>query len=166
MEIIHVNDISSDRAVTLSFDYVPKGWLDRMLIKVGVKPKKITVEVKPIRLGQRERMAKYAEKLDWGKYSDTNLIEAGHKFSIENTGNLIECLAIALNNTDSEPAESLKRSIRALNMEEFDYCANLMASMMDTKRFLSSTILISGMGLKAEEIIASETTSGASKETS
>lgn len=148
----------SEEARDFSFNIRPRNWFERMLKKLGLFKAKRAVSISPIKFGTRAQFSKHAIKL--------NVQAIGKGSSVTRTGLLIAdnhmedltmALAIAIHNDPfSKPPKWLQRELLGITQSELDVLIAILLKNQDVQSFLNSIILINGMSLQTEEIIAPE----------
>lgn len=151
------NEAFSEEKRAFTFILEPRNWLERILFQLGLKEKVKQVYISPITLGARSRYSKYALRLDIDKAGKgVSLTRAGNQLSAQYIDDLIMAIAVVLHNKESAPPAWMIKELRKLTQVEIDGLLLLIARSIDTTSFLNSIILINGMSLQTEEIIASD----------
>lgn len=169
-DLKNIVDISTDAPTLLRVDVKADNWIEKVLQKLKIRPRKRIIEVYPIRLGSRERyslaLAKAKEFND--KNGNLSVTAYHNKASLELTQDVIEAISIALHNKKTNPPTWLKNTVREFNQAELSKVIEILNNHLQVENFLTSIISMTGMSLKTEEIIAFEkdSTFGSSKETS
>ncbi|WP_282638094.1 hypothetical protein [Sphingobacterium thalpophilum] len=147
---------SEDKKV-FTFTLEPRNWFEKMLFKFGLKERIKQLPVSPITLGARARYSKYSIKLDVGEVGKgVSATRAALLMSLNHTDDLIMAIATVINNKDENPPAWLVRALRNATQNDIDELIIFMTNSVDIMSFLNSIILINGMSLQTEEIIAPE----------
>lgn len=149
--------LSEERKV-FKFILKPRNWFERILFKYKILKQVREVEISPINYGSRAKYSKYALRLNVQKIAQgVSATRAGLLMSDKHTDNLVMAIAIAIHNDPfTEPPKWMIRELyylsEATQMELFQF----LKDSINVESFLSSIILINGMSLQTEEIIAPE----------
>lgn len=149
--------LSEERKV-FKFILNPRNWFERILFKYKILKQVREVEISPINYGSRAKYSKCALRLDVQKIAQgVSATRAGLLMSDQHTDNLVKAIAIAIhNNPFTEPPKWMIRELYFLSEETQMELFQFLKDSINVESFLSSIILINGMSLQAEEIIAPE----------
>lgn len=150
------NAFSEDKKV-FTFNLTPRNYIEKLLFKWGLKQQTIRIETAPICLGARARYSKYALRLDVLEIAKGfSATRAGLMMADKHTDDLVMALAIVINNQDALPPSWMLREIRKLNQNEVNDLIQFANKCLQIDVFLNSIILLNGMSLQTEELIAPE----------
>lgn len=167
--MINENEIlekAHDAVLELPFDFnltvKPKGFWHKLLIKLKIKPKVVTLSISPTGLGSRVWYSKFLVGVELTKKDleeETTILN--HNATIAYTERMAKAVAAAIHNENSHPPQWLVDSILLLPSNQFLFLVDKLQGYVNTADFLNSIILLTGMSLnKQEEIIASTQTRG------
>lgn len=142
----------------LEVPFVPKNIWEGAKGWFGLNPSSRQIHIKPITTGARERYTIHASVLDLEDLrNDTDDIVLLHTKAVsKRTHEFIMCLCVAIQNNDKPVEDWLYKTVRLFNQQHIDACVAILSEQINVQGFLKSIILVTGMSLKPEEIIASE----------
>ena len=158
MESEKVFEALSEERKIFKFILKPRNWIEKILFKYKILKQVREVEISPINYGSRAKYSKYALKLDVQKIAKgVSAMRASLLLADTYSDDLIKALAIAIHNDPfSEPPNWMIRELNYLTQTEFDDLLKFLTDSIDVQSFLNSIILINGMSLQTEELIAPE----------
>lgn len=139
-------DTITDKGEAIEIPVTAKNNWEKILMTVGIKKRKLTFNLKKIKVGNRhricQRIIKFPEKVfDDSKYIMKMIAE----LSIHHNDDLIYCVAVSLQNDCNEPSSEL---IDALNWVDDDLLFKILdksLSAINIEAFTNSIILITGV---------------------
>lgn len=149
--------LSEERKV-FKFILNPRNWFERILFKFKLKKQFREVEISPINYGSRAKYSKYALRLDIQKIGNgVSATRTALMVGDGYTDDIIQAIATVMHNDPySNPPNWMIRELHYLTQEKLDELLKFLSASLDVQSFLSSIILINGMSLQTEEIIAPE----------
>ena len=148
----------SEEKKVLKFILNPRNWFERLLFKFKILKRVREVNISPINYGSRAKYSKYALRLDLQKIGKgVSATRASLLIADQHTNDLVMALAIAIHNKPfSDPPKWMVRELYYLSEKRQSELFEFLKDCINVESFLSSIILINGMSLQTEEIIAPE----------
>lgn len=157
------NDAIVEKPFEFKVEVNPKNWYHKLLIRLKIRPKVLNLTIKPTVLGAR---IWYSKSLLGVGVSDQDLERpesmVNHEATLNHTLKIANAIASAIHNKNSEPPKWLVDAILDnFSSEDLMNVTQVLKGFINSKDFLHSIILLTGMSLnEKEEIIASTPTSG------
>jgi len=129
-----------------------------ILRRRGILPKSKKFVIRPLVMGTLIRVSKIMVDMKFTeKVSSENFTTQGMEMMAGHTNELIDIIALAIENRESRPNKRLTKLIRKnATPQEIVELINVVVSQMDVGNFMKSIISIKGVSLlQKEEIIAS-----------
>jgi hypothetical protein len=156
-----VADRVTDKPFTVSIDYKNLTWLERLKIRVKLMPPKMTFTVKPITVGNFERIAPAINRIPEDVFK-LGVIRSFTEHGLKHLDDYLFIIAVGLTNKKKAPSEEFLQLLKdEMSWQDISSAFEQIMSHLGTQDFIKSTILIKGteilkVGQVAGEIIAPE----------
>ncbi len=143
-----VGDAALQKPVELEVDIISPGRFQRILQHLGLMAKKRKLVLHPITLGNLIRISQQMLAIDINLFRQENLLESNYK-AIQLHGNTIaRIIAIAVNNSKSDPPASLVRFIvNNFTAKELLQTLGIVLRQMNITDFMTSIISVRGLNV-------------------
>ncbi len=154
-----VADRVTDKPFTVPIDYKNLTWFDRLKIKLRLMPARMTFTVKPITVGNFERIAPAINRIP-DEIFQSGVLKSFMQHGFKHLDDYIYIIAVGITNKKKEPsAEFLQLLKDEMSWEDIANGYEQVMAHLGTQDFIKSTILIKGteilkMGQVTGEIIA------------
>lgn len=142
-----------DSGETVEIAVMPSNWFEKILQRIGLKPKFLAYTLRKIRVGNRERIGLRLYDFPDNVMDGSHLLKKVFEISKNNNADLIYCAAVCLQNDKNEPSKQLLDALKWIDEEQLFYILDKGLSHIDIENFLKSIVLISG----AKSLMQTET---------
>lgn len=140
-------EVLTDKPVTIEIDVPAKSRWHKLLQRWKLKPAKKVYELKPLRLGPIIRISEILNEMQIESVNENNVIEKTYQMAAEHGEKLMDCIAIALHNSESEPPAQIKQLLRSCTAKEIAAMCNYTVAKVDVANFIKSIALIKGVNV-------------------
>lgn len=157
-----VADRVTDKPFTVSIDYKDPTWFERAKIMLKLMPPKMTFTIKPITVGNFERIAPAINRIPEDVF-ELGVIKSFTEHGLKHLDDYLFIIAVGLTNRKKAPSEEFLQLLKnEMSWQDISSAFEQIMAHLGTQDFIKSTILIKGteilkMGQVAGGIIAPET---------
>jgi len=120
-----------------------------ILHRLGLRPSRVVIEIKPIVLGTLLRIARELDNFSFAgsevlsqKDGTVDFLELGIKNIIQNNDKLVNVIALAVTNAEAEPSKKFMKFLREnLSPAEGREILSIIVDKMNVMDFLACTVL-------------------------
>lgn len=147
-----VAETTLEQPMIITVDLIHGGWFQKLIQRLGLRPKQRVFEVKPITLGNLIRISQILLKIDEHILDQKNILPSIYQALSKHGSDLAEVVAIAVINTKAGPSQAVINMVREeFTPDELARTLSMIITRMNVSDFMQSIILIRGLNVLESE---------------